>query len=129
MRKILSAIFVTAVCWSAFWLGGGAVSYGQQTTEQFIPMGKSPGVSGKSAWMGEIEQVDEPNRSITVKMDSASKTIKLTDKTRIWLDRSKLRSSSLKGSFADLKKGSKVEVKYVKDHESEAEWIKIEVAQ
>lgn len=129
MRKILSAIFVTVVCWSAVWLVSNALVHGQQTTEQFIPMGKSPGVSGKYAWMGEIEQVDEQNRSITVKTESGSKTIKLTDKTRIWLDRSKLRTSSVKGSFADLKKGGKVEVKYVKDRESEAEWIKIEAAQ
>ncbi|MDX2044758.1 MAG: hypothetical protein SF097_26340 [Acidobacteriota bacterium] len=129
MRKILSAILVTAICCSAVWLGGEAVVYGQQTTEQFIPMGKSPGVSGKYAWMGEIDQVDEQNRTITVKTDSASKTIKLTDKTRIWLDRSKQRASSTKADFSELKKGRKVEVKYVKDRESEAEWIKIEVAQ
>ncbi len=129
MRKILSAIIVTAVCVSAVWLGNEAVVYGQQTTEQFIPMGKSPGVSGKLAWMGVIEQVDDRNRTITIKTDSASKTIKLTDKTRIWLDRSKMRTRSIKSSFADLKKGSKVEVKWVKDNESEAEWIKVEVAQ
>ncbi|MEK7833831.1 MAG: DUF5666 domain-containing protein, partial [Acidobacteriota bacterium] len=81
------------------------------------------------AWMGVIEQVDDRNRTITIKTDSASKTIKLTDKTRIWLDRSKMRTRSIKSSFADLKKGSKVEVKWVKDNESEAEWIKVEVAQ
>ncbi len=129
MRKILSAIIVTTVCLSILWIGSDSAVHAQQTTEQFIPMGKSPGVSGKYAWMGEIEQVDDQNRTITVKTDSSSKTLKLTDKTRIWLDRSKLRERNSKGDFADLKKGRKVEVKYVKDRETEAEWIKIEIAQ
>ena len=129
MRKIFSAILVTAVCLSILWFGSDSAIHAQQTTEQFIPMGKSPGISGKYAWMGEIEQVDEQNRTITVKTDSSSKMLKLTDKTRIWIDRSKIRERSTKAEFADLKKGRKVEVKYVKDRETEAEWIKIEATQ
>jgi hypothetical protein len=58
-----------------------------------------------------------------------SKTFKVTDQTRIWLDRAKLRQSNVKGGFDDLKTDRKVEVKSFKGRETEAEWIKIEIAQ
>jgi hypothetical protein len=129
MKKILSAIIVSAVCVSAAWLGSETSVYGQKATEQFIPLGKSPGLSGKLTWIGTVEQVDEQNKTVTVKADSAYKAIKVSDQTRIWLDRSKARLSNIKGGFADLKNGRKVEVKYLKDRETEAEWIKIEIAE
>jgi len=129
MKKILPAIIVSAVCVSAAWLGGQTFVYAQQSTEQFIPLGKSPGLSGKSTWMGTVEKVDEQNKTVTVKTDSGNKTLKVSDQTRIWLDRSKARLSNTKGAFADLKNGRKVEVKYLKERETEAEWIKIEVAE
>ncbi len=129
MRKILSAIIVSAICASTVWLSGEAFVSGQKTTEQFIPLGKSPGLSGKLTWIGTVEQVDEANKSLTVKSDSATKTFKVSDQTRIWLDRSKARLSNVKGDFTDLKNGRKVEVKYLKDRETEAEWIKIEVGE
>src|SRR5262245_18312479 len=129
MRKILSTIIISALCMSAAWLGGETFIYGQKTTEQFIPLGKSPGISGKLTWIGTVEKVDEQDKSLTVKTDSNSKTFKVSDQTRIELDRSKASLSNIKGGFTDLKNGRKVEVKYLKDRETEAEWIKIEVAE
>ncbi|MGH9767399.1 MAG: hypothetical protein ACREAB_08195 [Blastocatellia bacterium] len=129
MKKILSAIIVLAVCVFSAWLGSESFVYGQKTTEQFIPLGKSPGLSGKLTWIGTVEQVDEQNKTVAVKSDSGNKTFKVSDQTRIWLDRSKARLSNIKGGFADLKNGRKVEVKYLKDRETETEWIKIEIAE
>ncbi|MGE0131052.1 MAG: hypothetical protein AB7U82_23485 [Blastocatellales bacterium] len=129
MKKILSAIIVSAVCASAAWLGGETLVNGQKTTEQFIPLGKSPGLSGKVTLIGMVEKIDERDKTVTVKTDSGAKTFKVSDQTRIWLDRSKARLSSVKGGFDDLKNGRKVEVKSLKDRETEAEWIKIEVAE
>ncbi|MCI0660458.1 MAG: hypothetical protein L0220_05235 [Acidobacteria bacterium] len=129
MRKILSAIIISAFSLSAAWLGSETFVYGQKTTEQFIPLGKSPGVSGKSTWIGTVEKVDGQNKTLTVKTDSYVKTLKVSDQTHIWLDRSKARLSNIKGGFTDLKNGRKVEVKYLKGRETEAEWIKIEVAE
>jgi hypothetical protein len=129
MRKILSAIIISALSVSAAWLASETFVYGQKTTERFIPLGKSPGLSGKSTWIGTVEKVDEQNKSLTVKYDSGVKTFKVSDQTQIWLDRSKARLSNIKGDFTDLKNGRKVEVKYLKDRETEAEWIKIEVAE
>jgi hypothetical protein len=128
MRKILLTIIAFA-CVSAAWLGGANPAYGQKATEQFIPIGKSPGLSGKYTWVGTIEQFDEQKKSLTVKTESGSKTLTVTDQTRIWLDRSKARLSNINGGFADLKKDRRVEMKYIKDRESELEWIKIEVAE
>jgi hypothetical protein len=124
MKKILSAIIVSAI-----WLCGQTSIYGQQTTEQFIPLGKSPGLSGKVTLIGTVEKVDEQDKTVTVKTDSGSKTFKVTDQTRIWLDRAKLQKSNVKGGFDELKKDRKVEVKSFKGRETEAEWIKIEIVQ
>ena len=56
--------------------------------------------------------------------------MKITDKTRIWLDRSKLKQPNVTGGFADLQKGRRVEVKYEDPAQREvADWVKVEVTQ
>jgi hypothetical protein len=53
----------------------------------------------------------------------------ITDQTRIWLDRTKLKQPNLTGSFTDLRKGRRVEVKYQDPERREvADWVKVEVA-
>lgn len=103
-------------------------AYAQKTTEQFIPVGKSPGVSGISSYIGELQEVDPEKRTITVVGPEGERTIKTTDDTKIWLDRSLLRKANQPGRMADLQAGRRVEVKYV-DAETRdtAEWIKIVV--
>jgi hypothetical protein len=115
---------LVAVGW--LWIAPAAA---QQATEQFIPIGKSPGESGRRTLLGEVESFDAATRTLTIAAPGGKQTVKLTDQTRIWLDQSKRKLSALKGAAADLRKGAKVEVKY-KDSESKttAEWIKIERA-
>ncbi|MFI5404002.1 MAG: hypothetical protein ACHQ1G_13770 [Planctomycetota bacterium] len=99
---------------------------GQKATERFIPIGKSPGLSGKRTYMGKIGTVDADGRTIGGKTWSAT----VTDRTRIWLDRTKLGLSNTKGTVKDLKPGAVIEVKYEgreKKTSGPAEWIKIEV--
>jgi len=106
-----------------------SIVYGQRSTEQYIPMGKSPGVTRKYSMMGEIEKYDASSNSLTVVSPSGKTTIKLTDQTRIYLDRSKLRQRNTRGNFSDLKKGRYIEVKY-KDPQNKTgcDWIKIEMS-
>ena len=100
---------------------------GHQATERYIPIGKSPGLSGQSTYLGTIGDVDVERRTIG-RGDTWSATV--TAETRVWLDRSKQRKSNLNGTFEDLKRGCRVEVKYVGADRSRksgpAEWIKIE---
>ena len=105
------------------------IIYGQKSTEQYIPIGKSPGITRKYSMMGEIEQYDPATKSLTVTSSSGKTGMKVTDETRIYLDRSKLRQRNIKGNFSDLQKGRKVEVKY-KDPQNKttADWIKIEIS-
>lgn len=122
--------FSLAVAMTVF-LGWGFIpGYGQRTTEQFIPIGKSPGLSSKQTSIGEIEQYDAESRTLTLVLTSGKQTFTLTDKTRIWLDRSKLKMTSTKGAVADLQKGRKVEVKYEDaERKTGAEWVKVEITQ
>ena len=53
MHKLLAGIVVMGL-----WLGCLAQVHGQQMTEIFIPIGQSPGVSGKSSLVGAIESVN-----------------------------------------------------------------------
>ncbi len=113
-------------------LGTTAHAYAQKATEMFIPLGESPGLSGKVTIIGKIETINAQDQTITVVGSSGTWSGRITSRTRIWLDRSKLRLTNQKGTFADLEKGALVEVKY-EDREREdtgpAEWIKVQLTE
>jgi hypothetical protein len=95
--------------------------------EQFIPIGQSPGVSHVLTEVGKIETVDAAGKSITMATPSEKLVFGIEAKSKIWLDRTKLKQSNLVGSFADLKTGSTIEVKFVDPSRKKfADWIKIE---
>ena len=102
------------------------VAMGQQTTEQFIPIGKSPGISGKYSYIGVVVAVDEDSHTIDVESDRGTKTIRVTENTRMWLDRSKAKRTNPKANYADCEVGVTVEVMYLHDDKTTADWIKIE---
>lgn len=124
-RAILGAsALVVALLFSS------SYAHGQKATERYIPIGQSPGVSGKYTSLGALSNVDARARSITIADAAGPKTVKITDTTRIWLDRSKMRQSSLTGKFSDLVKGRRVEVKYQYPGDGKiAEWVKVEITQ
>ncbi len=105
---------------------GTSLIYGQETTERFIPIGYSPGISDKYSFIGKIVDVDQETHTIVVDSNRGERTIKVTPMTRIWLDRSKRKRSNTVGSYSDCEVGRKVEVMYDHDNESVADWIKIE---
>lgn len=103
---------------------------GQRETERYIPIGESPGLSGVYTYLGPITRVDSVALTITVGDSTGPRTIRISPKTRIWLDRTKLRQTNLTGRFADLQAGRRVEVKYQDAARREAaDWVKVEIAQ
>ena len=104
------------------------VTLAEKATELYIPVGKSPGLSGKYSATGRIEQVNYQNNTLTMSSGSGTYTVKVSERTMIFLDRSKMMQSNLYGSFADCKKGMMLEVRFEKDERGRpAEWIKLEM--
>jgi len=125
MLKVLLQIGVIVA-----WLGGMTYAHGQQMTEMFIPVGQSPGVSDKSSLIGTIDSMDEKNRTLTVSAPSGAQTVELTNRTRIWLDRSLLKAPNQNGTSADLQKGRKVEVKLAHaERRQVADWVKVQLTE
>ncbi len=125
MRTFLSGLGVAIALMSAVFQ-----VHAQKETERYIPLGQSPGVSQKYTSIGEIAEVDPATRTVTVAEQAGRRTVKITEKTRIWLDRTKLRQANLSGSFTDLQKGRRVEVKYEDPERRQvADWVKVEITQ
>lgn len=107
-------------------LAAPRVTRAQKAAEQFIPIGQSPGLSGRATVIGTVEAVDAAARTMTVNAGATSYRCALTDRTRIWIDRSAQRLSATTGRLADLQKGRRVEVKFTDATRKTAEWIKVE---
>ena len=105
---------------------GASLIHAQQTTEQFIPIGYSPGISDKYSFIGIIVDVDQETHTIVVDSNRGERAIKVMPMTRIWLDRSKSKRTNTVGSYNDCEVGRKVEVMHDHADESVADWIKIE---
>jgi hypothetical protein len=129
-RGFLSRALGTAVL-GALVLASAPAVLGQRATERYIPIGKSPGLSGVHTMIGVVDRVDEEHGMVEMSEGSESYAIYCTDDTKFWLDRSKIRLTSLTGSLSDCAKGSRIEVKCFDDEAErlEAEWVKIEVVE
>jgi hypothetical protein len=104
---------------------------GQRATEVFIPVGKSPGVSGRTSVVGTITTIDSRQQSLVIVDGATRHAAVITPDTRVWLDRSGVARSNLQGTFADLKEGLRVEIKYAAGAADGgvADWIKVETTQ
>lgn len=114
----------------SIWLTAGlivlcAAAAAQQSTERYVPIGKSPGVSGSQSIIGEITAVDSAARTLTVKGQDSERTFRMTEDTRIWLDRSSWKRTNLVGTFYDCIVGRDAEVMYPKDDMATAHWVKV----
>ena len=100
----------------------------EKATELYIPIGQSPGLSGSYAAAGRIEQVNYQKNSLTMSSASGTYTVKVSKRTRYYLDRSKAGQTNRYGSFSDCKEGMMVEVRFENDERNRpAEWIKLEM--
>jgi hypothetical protein len=118
MKKILLLVAVLGI----------TPAYAQKATEQFIPIGRSPGLSDTKTRIGKIDSFD-PGRSVLTLTSGTTRTlVEITARTRIWLDRTSLIQPNLRGVPADLQPGRRCEVRFVNPDSREAEWVKVEPA-
>ena len=104
------------------------ITAAEKATELYIPMGQSPGLSDRHSATGRIEQVNYSQNTLTMSAGSGTYTVKVSKRTMIYLDRSKMGQPNLYGSFADCKKGMMLEVRFEQDERGRpAEWIKLEM--
>jgi hypothetical protein len=109
---------------------GQSFAHGQRQTERFIPIGQSPGASGKSTRIGTVEAVDAGARSFELATPEGRYTVMVPEGVPIWLDRSRQQRSALGGGFDDLRTGRRVEVKYADaGGAGRVLWIKVEAAE
>ena len=99
---------------------------GQEATERFLPIGQSPGQSGKTTRVGTVESVNLQAHSFTVAADGQVTGMAWTGRTRFWLDRSRQQLGTLKGAAGDIQAGRRVEIKADKNDAGLADWIKID---
>lgn len=119
-------VFWVAMIWALCCLPGATV-LAQRSTEMYIPIGKSPGVSGTSTRIGMIESVDAENETFVLRDGDTQLTIRCDARTRIWLDRSKAKLTNQVGKPSDCRPPRRVEVKFVADAASGiADWVKVE---
>ena len=119
MLKRIIALVVPALL-----LAGGASA--QERTERFIPIGESPGISGVYSTIGTILTADADDRTVTVQSGAERWTIRVTEDTDIWIDRSAMRQTNLVGDWSDLEVGRTVEIKCVDFETKEvADWVKV----
>lgn len=119
MQTRIAALVVSAL------LVGTAVS-AQERTERFIPIGESPGISGVYSTIGTITEVDAERRTITVRGETETLTVRILEDTDVWIDRSAARQTNLVGDWSDLEPGRTVEVKCVDlEVREEADWVKV----
>jgi len=108
---------------------GAVAGSAQQTTEIYIPIGASPGLSGRHTSIGTVEAVNPTADTITMTEGTGTRVIHCTTATKFWLDRSRRHLTNQAGVLADCRAGSRIEVKYVGNDKSDAiaEWVKIEI--
>jgi len=110
-------------------LAAATIAHAQRTTERYIPLGQSPGLSGKVTVIGTVGAVDGGDRSLAVQSGAGTQHVKLTNATRMWLDRSAAQQPTLSATMADLRPGRRIEVKFTDDsNRAVADWIKIDAA-
>jgi hypothetical protein len=123
--------FVVVVVGMGVLLGGGPPASAHEMTERYIPVGQSPGLSGKYTVIGKVQTINVRDQTVAIVGATGTWSAKVTARTKIWLDRSKVRLTNLKGTFSDLRPGATVEVKH-EGHQrgissGPAEWIKVQV--
>ena len=119
----------TVITVLAILLATHAEGIAQKTTELYIPVGQSPGLSGKHTRVGKIVQVNPSNNTITMADAAGTHSVSIAPGTRIYLDRSKAGLPNSQGSLTDCKAGDPVEVKFVDNKRGKpAEWVKVQKA-
>lgn len=114
-------------CIVPLWVASATLAHGQEATERFVPIGQSPGESGKTTTLGNVQSVNAQARSMSVVAAGGGVvSIAWAERTLIWIDRSAQQLSVLNGTAADLQPGRRVEFRPEKANPGLAKWIKVE---
>jgi hypothetical protein len=106
------------------WLGFTTSIDAQKTTERFIPIGESPGLSGVKTVVGVANQVTA--NSVIIDAQSTTQEIRIAPTTKIYLDRSSTRQPNTLGTMFDITPGATIEVRFLNDISAQpADWIKV----
>lgn len=98
----------------------------QKSSERFIPIGQSPGLSGSVTLLGSVRAMDVASGQLTIALDGGGhQTIQVNPQTRLWLDRSEARAPSTTCEKSDLRPGVRVEAMPDKSTPGLAEWVKV----
>ena len=81
MHKIAKLYTITIIVF-----GFLALSFAEKTTELYIPIGQSPGLSGKYTLIGKIDEVSPPDQTLKVTGASGTYTVRATEYTLILID-------------------------------------------
>ena len=115
-------------------LATASAAHAHKATEIYIPIGRSPGLSGKVTVTGFIATVDDHTMVMSVKGADGGWRAVVTDRSKIYIDRSAQRRPNRYGTMDDCKPGHFCEIKYVsgdaaalrrRGEPREIEWIKI----
>ncbi len=115
-------------------LATASAAHAQKATEIYIPIGRSPGLSGKVTVTGVIDTVDDHTMVMSIKGADGRWRAVVTDRSKIYIDRSAQRRPNRYGTMDDCKPRYFCEIKYVGDRPAalrgrgepgEIEWIKI----
>ncbi len=123
MRTRLRIITLTGLL-----LVGAFAAHGQLMTEIYIPIGESPGLSATQTLIGEIVGRDGQARTVTIRSGAGERTVQLTERTHVYVDRSPIKQQNRYGTFEDCRTGRKAEVHFADPGTRlRAEWIKVQV--
>ncbi len=126
LKTLVGMSLIVLVLWASPYV------YGQKATEMFIPIGHSPGLSGYYTIVGTIESVNMDDQTITIGDSLGTYDVTIKESTKIWLDKSKIRSTNQTGAFEDCLENRVVEVKFEGDKRRDrlvAEWIKLQITE
>jgi hypothetical protein len=121
MRTALLAAFASLALASA--------AYAHPATEQYIPIGQSPGPGVVSGTAGAVAEPASGEGDPIVSVESAAGAevgaYVVTEQTRVYIDRSAQGLPRLVGSIDDVQPGRVIEVRIADPDTREAEWIKV----
>ena len=122
MKKLLGTL-------SVFALAAGPPVFAHRATERYIPIGSSPGVSGKLTLIGTVEPRAETDSIIRIRTED-DRVVGFTwnESTRFWLDRTRVRRTNVPASWEHCREGRRVEVRFRDDDPTTgiAAWVKVE---
>lgn len=118
-RVIKISVMMALVAWCT-------ISTAHRMTERYIPIGQSPGISGKYSTVGVVKSLDRAAGTVTVDNERGETRYTIDKDTHIWVDRNRWKLKNLTGSYKDCEVGVKVEIMYRHDNKTVADWIKVE---